>query len=75
MYYTMLGTFILLVVGMAVSLLTEPTDPQDLNPYLFAPFLQKYVMKLKEEGRKKDPSETEFLNISTKEKNSLTEEG
>jgi hypothetical protein len=75
MYYTMLGTFILLVVGMTVSFLTEPTDPQDLNPHLFAPFLQKYVTKLKEEGRKKDPSETEFLNISTKEKNSFTEEG
>lgn len=74
MYYTMLGSFILLVVGMVVSLLTKPTDPQDLNPYLFAPFLQKYVMKLKEEGRKKDPTETEFLNMSPKEKTSLTEE-
>lgn len=74
MYYTMLGSFILLVVGMIVSLLTKPMDPQDLNPYLFAPFLQKYVTKLKEEGRKKNPSETEFLNMSPKEKTSLTEE-
>jgi hypothetical protein len=70
----MLGTFILLVVAMIVSLLTEPTEPKDLNPYLFAPFLQKYVMKLKEEARKKDPSETEFLNLSTKDKNSLRDE-
>jgi hypothetical protein len=74
MYYTMLGSFILLVVGMIVSLLTKPTDPEDLNPYLFAPFLQKYVTKLKEDGRKKDPSEAEFLKMSPKKKTSLTEE-
>ncbi|KDR17314.1 hypothetical protein L798_08513, partial [Zootermopsis nevadensis] len=43
MYYTMLGSFILIVVGMIVSLLTEPTNPEDLNPNLFAPFLRKYV--------------------------------
>jgi hypothetical protein len=72
MYYTMLGSFILIVVGMIVSLLTKPTDPQDLNPNLFAPFLRNYVTKLKEEGCKKNPAERELLNIPPEKDSSLT---
>jgi hypothetical protein len=74
MYYTLLGSFILIVVGVTVSLLTKPTDPQDINPNLFAPFLQKYVMKLKEEGCKQNRTEEELLNIPQKENTSLTED-
>jgi hypothetical protein len=74
MYYTMLGSFILTVVGIVVSLVTKPTDLQDLNPYFLVPFLQKYVTTLKEEARKKDPSEAKFLNMSPKDKTSLAEE-
>jgi hypothetical protein len=75
MYYTLLGTFILIIVGIVVSLLTEPPDAQDLDPKLFAPFLQKYVMKLKEEGCKKNSTEKELLNIPPEKRSSLTEEG
>jgi hypothetical protein len=74
MYYTMLGSFILIVVGVTVSLLTKPMDPQDMDPNLFAPFLRKYVMKLREEGWKNNPTERELLNEKKKKKSSLTEE-
>jgi hypothetical protein len=63
MYYTLLGSFILIVVGMTVSLLTKPMDLQDMDPNLFAPFLRKYVMKLREEGWKNNPTEREMLNV------------
>jgi hypothetical protein len=74
MYYTLLGSFILIVVGMTVSLLTKPMDPQDMDPNLFAPFLRKYVTKLREEGWKNNPTERELLNVPQTKKSSLTEE-
>jgi hypothetical protein len=74
MYYTMLGSFVLIVVGVTVSLLTKPTYPQDMNVNLFAPFLRNYVTKLKEEERKNNPNERELLNLPQTKKGSLTEE-
>ena len=74
MYYTLLGTLILVVVGVTVSLLTKPMDLQDMDPNLFAPFLRKYIMKLREEERKNNPTERELLNFPQKKKSSLTEE-
>ena len=49
-------------------------DLQDMDPNLFAPFLRKYVMKLREEGRKNNPTEKELLNVPQTKKSSLTEE-
>lgn len=74
MYYTMLGSFILIAVGMTVSLLTKPMDPKDMDPNLFAPFLRKHVTKLREEGWKNNPTEREMLNVPQKKSSSLTEE-
>ena len=74
MYYTLLGSFILIVVGMTVSLLTKPMDPQDMDPNLFAPFLRKYVTKLREEAWKNNPTEIELLDVPRKRKSLLTEE-
>jgi hypothetical protein len=74
MYYTMIGSFILIVVGMIVSLLTKPPDIQDMNPDLFAPFLRKYVMRLKEKESKNYSAEMEVLNIPPQKKGSLKEE-
>jgi hypothetical protein len=74
MYYTLLGSFILIVVGMTVSVLTQPMDSQDMNPDLFAGFLRKYVTKLREEGCKNNPTERELLNVPQKKLSSLTEE-
>ncbi|KAJ9575559.1 hypothetical protein L9F63_007567, partial [Diploptera punctata] len=50
MYYTMMGTFILIVVAVVVSLLTEANDPKNMNPDLYAPFLRNYVMRLRKEA-------------------------
>jgi len=74
MYYTLFGSFILIVVGMTVSLLTKPMDPQDMDPNWFAPFLRKYVTKLREEGWKNNPTERDLLNCPQTRKSSLTEE-
>jgi hypothetical protein len=49
-------------------------DPQDMDPNLFAPFLRKYVMKLREEGWKNNPTERELLKVPQTKKSSLTEE-
>jgi hypothetical protein len=49
-------------------------DPQDMDPNLFAPFLRKYIMKLREEGWKNNPTERELLNLPQRKKSLLTEE-
>ena len=74
MYYTMLGTVILLVVGIIVSLLTEPEDPEKLNPDLYAPFLRNYVLKLRKNMGVEEQAELEKLRNPTDKKDSLAEE-
>lgn len=59
---------------MTVSLVTKPMDPQDMDTNLFAPFLRKNVMKLREEGWKNNPTERELLKVPQTKKSSLTEE-
>ncbi|XP_069698839.1 sodium-coupled monocarboxylate transporter 2-like [Periplaneta americana] len=44
-YYTAMGTLIMLIVGTIVSLLTEAPDIDKLNPTLFTPFMRKYIEK------------------------------
>jgi hypothetical protein len=60
MYYTMMGMIIVFVVGVIVSLLTEPPDRESLDPVLFTPFLRKYVMDKNTE----EPAEQELMNKS-----------
>jgi hypothetical protein len=45
LYYTIIGFFIAIIVGMAVSLFTEAPNVEDMNPTLFSPVLRKYVLK------------------------------
>lgn len=45
MYYTIIGFFITIIVGMAVSLLTEAPNVEDMNPTLFSPVIRKYVLR------------------------------
>jgi uncharacterized sodium:solute symporter family permease YidK len=45
MYYTIIGFFIAIIFGMAVSLFTEAPNVEDMNPALFSPVLRKYVLK------------------------------
>jgi Na+/proline symporter len=44
MYYTILGFIIVIVVGIIVSLFTEPQNLEDMNPTLFSPVVRKYVL-------------------------------
>jgi len=45
MWYTMIGTFIVLIVGTLVSLLTGPQDPDQLDPKLCYRFLRRWIGK------------------------------
>jgi hypothetical protein len=44
MYYTLMGFLIMFVVGMIVSLFTESTNIEEMNPTLFTPCVRKYVL-------------------------------
>jgi hypothetical protein len=41
MWYTCVGASITIIVALIVSLLTGPNKIEDLNPKLFAPFIQR----------------------------------
>ncbi|KAJ9575557.1 hypothetical protein L9F63_007565, partial [Diploptera punctata] len=73
MYYTMMGTFILIVVAVVVSLLTEADDPKIMNPDLYAPFLRNYVMRLRKEAGADESAEREMLNNPDKKNESSLE--
>jgi hypothetical protein len=45
MYYTIIGSIIAIIVGMAVSLCTEMPNEEDMNPTLFTPVVRKYVLR------------------------------
>jgi hypothetical protein len=63
MYYTLIGIIIVFVVGIVVSLLTEPPDRRNTDPALFMPFIRKYVkdMNIKKYGTT-EPAEEELIN-------------
>jgi hypothetical protein len=44
MYYTLMGFFIMFIVGMAVSAFTEAPNTEEMNPTLFTPVVRKYVL-------------------------------
>jgi hypothetical protein len=45
LYYAIIGTFIAMIVGMAVSMCTEVPNVEDMNPTLFTPVVRKYVLR------------------------------
>ncbi|KAJ4433281.1 hypothetical protein ANN_15540 [Periplaneta americana] len=53
-YYTMMGTFIMLIVGTIVSLLTEAPNNEQTNLILFTPFVRKIVNKRRAAQRSKE---------------------
>lgn len=57
LYYTMMGTIIVFVVGIIVSLLTESPDREKMDPVLFTPPLRKYITK-----KNREPAEQELIN-------------
>jgi hypothetical protein len=58
MYYTFIGMAVVFVVGVIVSLLTEPPNLQEMNPALFTPLVRAYVER---KIRKRNTTETEEL--------------
>jgi hypothetical protein len=44
-YYTMIGFFIAIIVGMVVSLCTDVPNVEDMNPTVFTPVVRKYVLR------------------------------
>jgi hypothetical protein len=45
LYYPLIGTFIAIILGMAVSMCTEVPNVEDMNPTLFTPLVRKYVLR------------------------------
>jgi uncharacterized sodium:solute symporter family permease YidK len=45
MYYTLLGFFITIILGLIVSVFTEAPSMEDMNPTLFSPVVRKYVLR------------------------------
>jgi hypothetical protein len=45
LYYTIIGFFITIIVGMALSLCTEAPNVEDMNPTVFTPVVRKYVLR------------------------------
>ncbi|KAJ8965815.1 hypothetical protein NQ314_003882, partial [Rhamnusium bicolor] len=43
LWYTLIGTFVTMFVGLLVSFLTKPLDPRDVEPELLAPFVRRLI--------------------------------
>lgn len=61
LWYTMVGTVVTVVVGMAASLVTTPQDPCSLHPDLLAPPVRKFLGTLPN-------SVKEILNLPIEDK-------
>ncbi|KAL0276708.1 UNVERIFIED_CONTAM: hypothetical protein PYX00_004221 [Menopon gallinae] len=49
LYYTLIGVLVAVVVGLAVSFLTGPNDPDQMDPKLFSPVIHRFL-KAKHDG-------------------------
>jgi hypothetical protein len=56
MWYVILGTSITMLVAIVVSFITGPNKPENMNPKLFAPFVQRWI-EAKVEKLKAKPTE------------------
>ncbi|EFA03242.2 sodium-coupled monocarboxylate transporter 1 [Tribolium castaneum] len=43
LWYTLMGTFVSVVIGLSASFITKPLDPRDVDPALIAPILKKII--------------------------------
>ncbi|KAJ8920690.1 hypothetical protein NQ315_004829 [Exocentrus adspersus] len=43
LWYTLIGTFVSMFVGLLVTFTTKPLDPCDVDPQLLAPFIRKLI--------------------------------
>jgi hypothetical protein len=63
MYYTFVGMAVVFIVGIVVSLLTEPPNLQEMNPALFTPIVRNYVERKIRGYVAKEPAEMERLDV------------
>ncbi|PSN54817.1 hypothetical protein C0J52_02919 [Blattella germanica] len=61
MYYTTLGLIITMVVGVIVSLFTEPPPPEKQKPVLFTPFVRRFLKT--PEKMSNDPAAKELIKL------------
>jgi hypothetical protein len=64
MYYTFIGMAVVFIVGIIVSLLTEPPNLRDMNPALFTPIVRRYVQRKIRRCNIKEIAEIEQLNVT-----------
>ncbi|CAH1369090.1 unnamed protein product [Tenebrio molitor] len=43
LWYTLMGTLVSVVVGVATSFMTHALDPRDVDPSLLSPYLKKFI--------------------------------
>jgi hypothetical protein len=67
MYYTLMGFFIMFLVGMVVSLFTESPNIEEMNPTLFTPVVRKYVLGKKQKFEMKVVDGKKVLYMSPSE--------
>ncbi|XP_054287824.1 sodium-coupled monocarboxylate transporter 1-like [Macrosteles quadrilineatus] len=63
MYYCMVGTLIVIVVGLLVSYLTTPQDLLSLDPNLFSPPVRRFLPQRRRETVK--PAKEEYTLVNT----------
>lgn len=64
MYYTLIGMAAVFIVGIIVSLLTEPPNMRDMNPALFTPIVRRYVERKTRRCNVRETAEMERLNVT-----------
>ncbi|PSN54834.1 hypothetical protein C0J52_02933 [Blattella germanica] len=64
-YYSLIGFVIVFIVGIPVSVFTDPPDLENMNPAVFSPFLRKYVNKKTRKFRDNNQGDMELLNLQT----------
>ncbi|XP_060517848.1 sodium-coupled monocarboxylate transporter 1-like [Cylas formicarius] len=43
LWYTLVGTFLAIFIGLVASFMNKPEDPRDVDPKLLAPFVRKWI--------------------------------
>ncbi|KAJ8978769.1 hypothetical protein NQ317_017493 [Molorchus minor] len=62
LWYSLIGTFVAMFVGLLVSSLTKPTDPRDVDPLLLAPFVRRLIKsKAQPNGRVDESTKVNML--------------
>lgn len=64
--YSLIGTFLTMILGLLISFLTQLSDPRDVDPQLLAPFVKKLIRPRKFPKEPRDEIIFAFDNPSKK---------